>query len=145
MFESFPSGDVAGAMVFSMSLFMSTNLGILSFAFVSMSAFGTLCIFFMYHPLSYPRHIHTYIYTTGRMYFWAHHLFDVSVGALIAAICCSILNAAIGWENFNVFYLTAIGSLSRYAIKYFYSRPRNLPKKFQTKSAVEVKKVKQLW
>ena len=121
VFESFPSGDVAGAMVFSMALFMSTNLGFLSFAFVSMSALG-------------------------RMYFWAHHLFDVSVGALIALICCTILDTAIGWQNFNVLYLVVIGALSRYGIKYFYSRPRDLPKQFQEKkSPVKVKKAKQLW
>ena len=65
VFESFPSGDVAGAMVFG-GVVYEHEFGI---------SFLCICL----------------DVALGRMYFWAHHLFDVSVGALIAAVCCTIL------------------------------------------------------
>lgn len=70
--ESFPSGDAAGAAVFSASLVIACGW--------SVPAAGTFALLSAF----------------GRMYLWAHHLADVSAGAAIAVACCWALDAAAG-------------------------------------------------
>ena len=80
--ESFPSGDVAGAAVLSTSLYLATD-SYASFLFTVGSAFG-------------------------RMYFWAHHLGDVLVGAAIAVVCTvAIHRFVVSWQDFTGFHACA--------------------------------------
>lgn len=72
-FESFPSGDVAGAMVFAFVLFLYGG-GVWVWLLVALSALG-------------------------RLYFHAHHLFDTVVGAAIAVVCTTILSSIYGLEE----------------------------------------------
>lgn len=64
---SFPSGDVAGAVVFGWTLAFACKMPAMGIAMVVLSAFG-------------------------RMYWRAHHFLDVSVGGVIAVVCCACLS-----------------------------------------------------
>merc|ERR1711971_7261 len=60
---SFPSGDVAGSVAFAWALMRGCNMPITAVCVVCLALFG-------------------------RMYWRAHHFFDVVTGASIAAVCC---------------------------------------------------------
>lgn len=120
VFESFPSGDVAGAMVFSHTIAIATGSSTWPYVFACMSAFG-------------------------RMYFFAHHLGDVSVGALFAWIVTNSVHAVVGWQNVTILHAFAICIPSRFLINYVIKRYRKpLPKIYEVDST-PVRKPKQVW
>ena len=80
VFESFPSGDAAGAMCLSAAAYAITG-----YTQRWVFAFGFLSAF-------------------GRMYFFAHHFGDVSVGIGIAAAVVFAADAVLSWETFGVFH-----------------------------------------
>lgn len=108
VFESFPSGDAAGGMVFSVvfaSLVADQDKAIFGYSFAALAAIG-------------------------RMYLFAHHLFDVGVGAGIAFVCTNGLKLAHEWAmgdeeefrlawavvimvTFMVFYKKVIGRVRK--------------------------------
>jgi len=76
-FESFPSGDAAGAMVFSAALFIITD-----YQYYWVFLFGFMSAF-------------------GRMYFFAHHLFDVLVGEIVAFTVLFTFDHLYDWKTFG--------------------------------------------
>jgi len=75
VFESFPSGDAAGAAVFSSALVATASWSpYYACVFAGLSAFG-------------------------RVYLFAHHVFDVSVGMAIAVACSKLLNGELTGEG----------------------------------------------
>lgn len=111
VFESFPSGDAAGAMAFSTALFVITGRQHLSaFVFAGLSAFG-------------------------RMYFWAHHIGDVSAGMAIAYVCTEALDRMVGWRDFGAPLTLTITGVSYYVIFKLLPKLRvPLPAKYRTPS-----------
>eukprot|EP00939_MAST-03C_sp_MAST-3C-sp1_P002147 g2147.t1 len=107
--ESFPSGDVAGAAVFSYVLFIVTG-NYASFAFAFASAFG-------------------------RMYFWAHHLGDVVVGFAFGCAGPALLHRLVGWEQWTVFYGVGLSAVSMVLIRKFLPTwlRKPVPKMYQEK------------
>jgi len=108
VFESFPSGDAAGAMVFSCVLKEVTG--------------------------SNWSYLIAVIASYGRMYLFAHHLLDVTVGCLIAKVCTDwIMRGRMigGWLSLDIVHvLVAIPVFIVYFAKVTKLRRMKLPVKY---------------
>ena len=105
MFESFPSGDTAGSVVFCYVIYRATGCFEI-FAFVMMAAFG-------------------------RMYFWAHHFLDVVAGGGIAILTCYALETMVGpWSAFGPQHSVALTIFvivgGKQVVKYRLPLPKHL-------------------
>lgn len=104
VFQAFPSGDAAGAMCFSYTLYLITNDS-WSFMWVVLSMFG-------------------------RMYLWAHHLVDVVVGALISVVCMTFLLTYVNTSMDNYGGIHVALSLGLFVTAYKKVTPPPLPTHF---------------
>ena len=113
VFESFPSGDAAGAMVFSVVLEQITGSN-LSYLFALGGCFG-------------------------RMYLFAHHFLDVTCGCLIAFIVTSALNEFVGVNNFAIAQvLVAIPAFIIFFSKVMKLRKIELPEEYKANNSALV-------